>query len=224
MIFRKGFVGAGTGMRGLGWWHRAGAFVVAAVAITVLLPGCPDTDIGTTPPFDTTGNYTGTYSTSDGKQFFGATDCNFDMELVQFVGQPLIAYTFAGIANLGWDCILPAVVRESLGISSDTLIAPVLATLDNDGGFELSVDINGSNIPQALFDLLDTSGIETDIPVESFSLDFTGTGVDADNDGFMDSCSGTLSVMVTYVDSVTTTTEMIDLGGTFEVTRTAAAS
>lgn len=188
---------------------------ITVALLLALMPGCPDTNIGNTPPFDTSGNYSGTYSTN-AKQFGGADDCNFEMELVQFVNQPFIAYTFAGIARLNWDCILPPLVRASLGIESDALTAPVLATLDNDGGFSLEVDLDGSNIPPALLAALDDSGVDTDIPLQSFALTFTGIGQDTDDDGFMDSCSGTLSVHATYEDGGTQT---IDLGGAFEVTR-----
>ena len=191
---------------------------VALGAVALVLAGCPDTTIGDTPPFDTTGNYSGMYSTNN-KQFGGAADCNMELELVQFVNTPLIAYTFAGIARLNWDCILPQIVRTSLGIESDVLVAPVLATLNNNGGFALDVDLDGSNIPQALLDQLDASEVDPNIPLQSFTVHFAGTGVDTDNDGLMDSCMGTLSVMATYEDNGTQT---IDLDGTFDVTRAAA--
>jgi len=196
--------------------RRICAITASLGLVMVLLSGCPDTDIGDTPPFDTTGNYAGTYATN-AKQFGGAEDCTFELELVQFVDQPLIAYTFAGIARLDWDCILPPLVRTSLGIESEVLTAPVLATLDNDGGFALEVDLDGSNIPPALLAALDDSGVDTDIPLQSFALTFTGTGEDTDDDGLMDACSGTLDVSATYVDE--SGTQTIDLGGNFDVTR-----
>ena len=185
-----------------------------------LLSGCPDTDIGDTPPFDTTGSYSGTYSTGDGKQFRGAPDCTISLELAQFVEQPLIAYTFAGIARLNWDCMLPPAARDVLGITSDVLTTPVLATLAQNGSFSLNVSLDGSNIPQALFDALDASDIDTNIPVQSFSLVFTGMGDDADSDGMMDSCMGTLQLMVVYEDNGT---QMVDLGGSFEATRSSTS-
>lgn len=195
---------------------RLSALTATLSVAVALLSGCPDTDIGDTPPFDTTGNYAGTYATN-AKQFGGAEDCSFELELVQFVDQPLIAYTFAGIARLNWDCILPPLVRASLGIESEVLTAPVLATLDNEGAFSLEVDLDGSNIPAALLAALDDSGVDTDIPLQSFALTFTGTGEDTDDDGLMDSCSGTLDVSATYEDE--SGTQTIDLGGNFDVTR-----
>ena len=189
---------------------------MAVLSLGLLLSGCPDTDIGDTPPFDTTGSYLGTYSTGDGKQFRGEPDCTIDLELVQFVNQPLIAYTFAGVARLNWDCMLPQAARDALGITSEVLTTPVLATLAQDGFFSLNVSLDGSNIPQALFDALDASDIDTDVPVESFSLEFSGMGDDTDSDGMMDSCMGTLQLMVIYEDNGTQT---IDLGGSFEVMR-----
>lgn len=201
-------------------WRSARGFATAAAlsAVAMALCGCPDTTIGDTPPFDTTGNYAGTYSTGDGKQFGGATECNVEMELVQFVNQPLIAYTFAGVARLDWDCILPPLVRASLGIESEVLAAPVLATLDNDGGFALEVDLDGSNIPQALLAALDASDVDPNLPLQSFSLVFTGMGEDTDSDGLMDSCMGSLAVSATYEDNGTQT---IDLSGAFDVVRSA---
>ena len=200
----------------LGRWTACGYFVVLGV-LGGLLSGCPDTMIGDTPPFDTTGVYSGTFSTDDGKQFFGAPDCTMELELVQFVNQPAIAYTFAGIARLNWDCILPAAVRSTLGIESDVLVSPVLATLDNDGGFSLELSIDGSNIPAALRQALDESEVDPDLPLTSFSLVFTGSGTDDDADGFMDSCMGTLDLSVTYEDGGT---QMVNLGGSFEVMAT----
>lgn len=192
--------------------RRAG--ILAGALGLLLAPGCPNTT-GETPPFDTTGTYAGTYSTN-AKQGGGADDCAITLELVQFVNQPLIAHTFAGIARLDWDCILPPLVRASLGIESEVLSAPVLATLESDGGFSLEMDLDGSNIPPALLAALDDSGVDTDIPLQSFALTFAGTGNDTDSDGFMDGCSGTLDVHATYEDGGTQT---IDLGGAFEVTR-----
>ena len=192
--------------------RRAG--ILAGALGLLLAPGCPITT-DDTPPFDTTGNYAGTYSTN-AKQFGGADNCAIELELVQFVGQPLIAYTFAGIARLDWDCILPPLARTALGIESELLTAPVLATLNNEGGFSLEMDLDGSNIPPALLAALDDSGVDTDIPLQSFALTFTGTGEDTDDDGLMDNCAGTLDVHATYEDGGTQT---IDLGGAFEVTR-----
>lgn len=191
------------------------------MALCLALSGCPDTNIGDTPPFDTTGTYQGTYSTGEEKQFFGAEDCFIELELVQFVQQPAIAYTFAGIARLEWDCILPAAVRSSLGIESEMLVSPVLATLDNDGGFSLDLDLDGSNVPPALRQALDDSEVDPDLPLTSFSLEFNGMGTDLDLDGFMDECAGTLALMATYEDDGAQT---IDLGGSFSATAVAPGS
>ena len=138
---------------------------------------------------------------------------------MQFVNQPIVAYTFAGIARLDWDCLLPTAARDALGITSDVLISPVYATLDNEGGYSLEVDLDGSNIPQVLLDALDSSEVDTSIPVQSFSLVFTGTGQDTDSDGLMDATTGTLAAMLTYEDNGLQT---IDLSGSFSATRTAS--
>lgn len=196
---------------------RNGATAVLFLTVSGLLVGCPPPGTTGMPPFDTTGSYAGTYSTDGSKQFGGAEDCTMTLELVQIVGIPSIAYTFAGVAQMDWDCILPPLVRTSLGIEAEVLTLPVFARLDDEGDFTLDIDLDGTNIPPALRALIDDSEVDTDIPLQSFSLLFTGTGLDADDDGFMDSCMGTVDLSFTYEDEGTQT---VELGGTFDVMRT----
>ncbi len=167
----------------------------ALMALT--LTGCPQPP----PPFDVSGVYEGTYGLVE--PGFALPDaCPIFFELYHEPQIPFIASTFAGVAWLDWDCLLNPAAQDLLGITTESLRAPVLAVLRTDGTYELNIAIDSDDLPNILAQQIDDETLDIEIlqTFQEFEFSFTGFGEDVDKNGFMDQTVGTLSVLFSFID------------------------
>jgi len=182
--------------------------VVPILAVGLL--GCPERR----PPFDATGAYEGTWSTTGSKALV-VEDCPLWATLYQEPDIPLINFTVAGSLTLDWSCLLPPGVIELLGIEMPEFTVPVLAQMEESGAFQLNVAFDFAGIPSQLLDLIEPGALD-DFPLQAFDLTLDAQGHDDDDDGMMDRFAGNLSVYATYEAEGTQT---IDAAGTFQAER-----
>ena len=194
---------------------RCGVLMAAVVLALTGLAGCNMP----TPPFNVTGTYSGVYGLDD-PQFALDDNCGITLELYHEPNIPFLQSTFAGVARLEWDCLLTPFFQTILGIESESAVLPLLATLKEDGTFSFDLELNVDDIPAALLDSIDQAGLDFD-PTESFiafAIHFSGTGVDTDDDGYMDTTDGSLSVYLQFLDD-NGEEKTLDASGTYGVTR-----
>jgi hypothetical protein len=194
---------------------RCGLFLAVCAAGLTGLTGC---DL-LKPPFDVSGTYSGVFGLDD-PQFALGDNCGITLELFHLPNVPVIQSTFAGVARLDWDCLLPPVFQDLLGIVSDAAVLPLLATLKDDGSFNFELELSLDKIPPQLRDRFNPAGFDFEEAAgfDAFSISFSGTGVDEDDDFSMDSAEGNLAVLLRFRNGEGETFTL-DTSGTFGVDR-----
>ncbi|MFP4501633.1 MAG: hypothetical protein ACLFTT_11585 [Candidatus Hydrogenedentota bacterium] len=172
---------------------------VSSIAIALVgvlfLSGCPQP----VPPFDVSGIYEGAYTLDNPIEGASGT-CDFELELYHETRIPLIRSTFAGLVRISWDCLLTPSLQDTLGLTGEYAVLPVLATLEQDGSYALEIDLESGPIPEALRNQF-SDAEETPLDsFESFQFIFNGQGYDVDEDGFMDETEGGISVVLEWTD------------------------
>ncbi|HPO12678.1 MAG TPA: hypothetical protein PLI09_04465 [Candidatus Hydrogenedentes bacterium] len=180
----------------------------------LLLAGCPELQ----PRFDTTGDYSGDFTVGF-KNMKLVDGCGIEISLEQNVDAlPLLNAQVNGTVTLSFDCILPEDLAGLLSEKSD-VVAAALAAL---GGSDLAtglpglltippITLTGALLPDGTIELNTPNILDDCTEGECEKLGIVGKGEDVNDDGAMDTFSGTLA------GTISTSLGILPIVGNFEV-------